>query len=354
MQILYGVPSEGMGHATRSKVIITWLLAQNYDVQIVTSGKAFQFLTNFFPNRVHEIEGYHLAYKNAEVSISKTFFNTLKDAPKKLQTNFLQYKNLHHSLKPDLVISDFESFSHFYAKANKIPLLSIDNIQMLNRCKLDIHIPSSEKNNFSIGKAITKAKVAGANHYFISSFFNAPVIKSNTSFVPPIIRDEIIKLKPSKGKHILVYQTSSSQTNLVTELQKLPNEKFYVFGFNRDETHENVELKKFSETEFIQLLANAKAVICNGGYSFISEAVYLHKPICSVPIANQIEQFVNAAYVEKYRYGRAFTDFSADKIKAFIYDLNTFNENISSYKQQGNVELFKALKNWITENLFVT
>jgi len=205
MQILYGVPSEGMGHATRSKVIINWLLLEGYDVQIVTSGRAFQFLNSFFPNRVHEIEGYHLAYKNAEVSISKTFFNTLKDAPKKLQTNFMQYKQLHKSLKPDLVISDFESFSHFYAKANKIPLLSIDNIQMLNRCKLEIEIPASEKNNFNIGKAITKAKVAGANHYFISSFFEAPITKKNTSFVPPIIRDEIINAKPSNGKHILVY-----------------------------------------------------------------------------------------------------------------------------------------------------
>lgn len=351
MQILYGVPSEGMGHATRSKVIISWLLKEGYDVQIVTSGRAFQFLNIFFPKRVHEIEGYHLAYKNAEVSISKTVFNTLKDAPKKLQTNFLQYKNLHKSLKPDLVISDFESFSHFYAKANKIPLLSIDNIQMLNRCKLEIEIPSSEKNNFNIGKAITKAKVAGANHYLISSFFEAPIIKKNTSFVPPIIRDEIIQAKPTNGKHILVYQTSASQSNLVDELLKLPNEKFYVFGFNKEEKYINVELKKFSEIEFIKLLSDAKAVICNGGYSFISEAVYLHKPICSVPIANQIEQFINAAYIEKYRFGRSFQSFNADNIKSFLYDLDLYTKNLKTYNQKGNEELFKSIKLWINTNL---
>jgi uncharacterized protein (TIGR00661 family) len=225
---------------------------------------------------------------------------------------------------------------------------------VLNRCKLDIEIPSSEKNNFSIGKAITKAKVAGANHYFISSFFKAPIAKKNTSFIPPIIRNEIINIKPVKGEHILVYQTSASQTNLVSELLKLPSEKFYVFGFNKDEKHGNVELEKFSEIEFVNLLANAKAVICNGGYSFISEAVYLHKPICSVPIANQIEQFVNASYVEKYGYGRAFNSFTADNIKSFLYDINYFEKQLTGYKQQGNNLLFIEIKKWIKENLATT
>ena len=351
MKILYGVPSEGMGHATRSKVVIEHLLNQKHDVQIVTSGRAFLFLQNHFPGCVHEIEGYHLAYKNAEVSMVKTFFNTLKDAPKKLQVNFNQHKNLLQKFSPDLVISDFESFTHFFAKMQKLPLISIDNIQMLNRCKLEIEIPSSEKNNFNIAKTITKAKVAGASHYFISSFFEAPIVKKNTSFVPPIIRDEILKTKPTNGKHILVYQTSTSQNDLIKQLQKVKSEQFFVFGFNKAETHANIQLKKFSESEFVKLLADAKAVICNGGYSFISEAAYLQKPICSVPIANQFEQFVNAAYVQKYGFGRHFNQFTADNIKAFLFDLPMFENTLKNYKQEGNKKLFAALDGWIAQNL---
>ena len=249
------------------------------------------------------------------------------------------------------MISDFESFTHFFAKTQKIPLISIDNIQMLNRCKLEIDIPATEKNNFNLAKSITKAKVAGASHYFISSFFEAPIMKNNTSFVPPIIRGEILKSKTSKGNHVLVYQTSTSQNDLITQLQKVKSEQFLVFGFNKAETHANVQLKKFSESEFVKLLADAKAVICNGGYSFISEAVYLHKPICSVPIANQFEQFVNAAYVQKYGFGRHFNQFTADSIKAFLFDLTKFESNLNSYQQNGNKKLFAALDNWIAHNL---
>jgi len=67
MKILYGVPGEGMGHATRSKVIIAHLL-QNHDVQVLSSSRAFKFLYESFGERVHEIKGLHFAYKNTKVS----------------------------------------------------------------------------------------------------------------------------------------------------------------------------------------------------------------------------------------------------------------------------------------------
>ena len=72
MNILYGVPGEGMGHATRSKVVIDYLL-QNHNVEVVSSSRAFQFLNKNFPNRVHKIEGMHFAFKGSEVSKTGTF-----------------------------------------------------------------------------------------------------------------------------------------------------------------------------------------------------------------------------------------------------------------------------------------
>jgi UDP:flavonoid glycosyltransferase YjiC (YdhE family) len=45
MKILYGVPSEGMGHATRSKSVIQYLIAQQHEVCIVSSDRAFILAT---------------------------------------------------------------------------------------------------------------------------------------------------------------------------------------------------------------------------------------------------------------------------------------------------------------------
>jgi len=185
--------------------------------------------------------------------------------------------------------------------------------------------------------------VPNANYYLITSFFNAEIIKPKTEIIPPILRDKIIKSTTSIGKHILVYQTSDSQNNIVSLLNQISNDIFYVYGFNRNENCGNVILKKFSEEGFIEDLASAKAIISNGGFSLISEAVYLKKPVCSIPIKGQFEQFVNAAYIEKCGYGRYFKEFILDSIKSFLYDINYFQKKLNEYKQDGNNATFKKI-----------
>ena len=342
MNILYGVPGEGMGHATRSKVVIDFLLRE-HNVQVVSSARAFQFLSKAFPGRVHEIKGLHFAYKNAQVSKLGTFLMNIKSAPKNLIHNFSKYLLVDRNFKPDVIISDFESFTNFFAKQHRIPLISIDNMQVMDRCRLDIEIPSDEKNNYRIAKAIVNAKVTGCDHYLITSFFDAEVRKKNTTIVPPIVRDAIINAKPTAGKHVLVYQTSSSLAGITKIFHQVPDIQFYVYGFNKDEQDKNVIFKSFSEQGFVKDLATAKAVVANGGFSFISEAVYIKKPIYSFPLKNQFEQFMNAAYIEKMGFGRHFSDLHPDFLKAFLYDLGSFQQNLSSYKQDGNSLLFELL-----------
>lgn len=343
MNILYGVPGEGMGHATRSKVVIDHLLSSNHNVCVVSGARAFQFLDKEFPGRVIEIKGFHFAYKNAEVSKTGTFLLNLKAAAKNLVYNTGKKQLIERSFAPDLVISDFESFSFFYAKLHKLPLISIDNMQVMDRCTLDITVSKAEKSNYLLARKIVQAKVPSCDHYFISSFFEAEIKKKNTGIVPPIIRKAIQDAEISKGEHVIMYQTSSSLKTVKETLQQLPAQKFYVYGMNLDYTEGNVTFKPFSETGFINDLASAKAVIANGGFSFISEAVYLKKPVYSFPIHNQFEQWMNAAYIQKLNYGRHFDDLSADNLKAFLYDLPVFEKELSAYKQNGNTVLFEQL-----------
>lgn len=349
MNILYGVPGEGMGHATRSKVIIDFLIEQGHDVKIVSSSRAYQFLNTNFPNKVIEIKGFHFAYKNNEVSKTGTFLLNLKSSSKNLIYNFKKKLLLENSFNPQLVISDFESFSFFFAKLHKLPIISIDNMQIMDRCDLDIDISRNEKVNYKIAKQIVKVKVPKCDHYFITSFFDAPIKKPNTTIVPPIIRKAIVNAKVTTGKHILMYQTSSSLQTIQETLKQLPNERFYVYGMNKDYTDENVTYKPFSETQFINDLASAKAVIANGGFSFISEAVYLKKPIYSFPIHNQFEQYMNAAYIDKLGYGRHFDSLNADCLKSFLYDFKHFKNNLTTYTQEGNLFLFDQLKSYLSK-----
>ncbi|WP_299436829.1 MJ1255/VC2487 family glycosyltransferase [uncultured Aquimarina sp.] len=348
MKILYGVPGEGMGHATRAKVILEHLV-KNHEIRIVSSDKAYLFLKKIFPNQTYQIKGFQFSYKDGVVSKSKTSANIIKNAPKNLVANFKKYKVLQGDFTPDIVISDFESFTYVYAKYHRIPIISIDNMQIIDRGKIDIKIPESERINHKIAKAVVKAKLPNCNHYLISSFFDIELRKKNSVLVPPIIRKEILEADQEIKNHILIYQSSCSQEIMIDILNKLTDENFLLYGFNKEENHGNVALKKFSETEFIDNFRTAKAVFCNGGYSFISEALFLNKPICTVPIKNQFEQYLNGAYIQKLGYGKMLEDFEVDGLQSFLNDLSNFQNRIDEYQQKDNSLLFNMLDEKLLE-----
>ena len=349
MNILYGVPGEGLGHATRSKVVIGHLLAQGHQVCVVSSSRAYTMLATAFPGRVHEIRGFHLAYKGLAVSKLRTAVLTLRTAPDDLRINFAKYRELLCDFEPEVVISDFESFSYLFAKMHRLPIVSIDNMQIISRAKLNVAVPKAERGNFNLAKSIVRAKLPNSRHYFVTTFFNLPLAKPNTTLVPPIIRPEILAAKPTGGGHVLVYQSATTQQNLVPLLQQLPDQQFRIYGFNKQESHDNVQLCAFSEAGFIADLASCRAVVTNGGFSLISEAVFLHKPICAIPIPAQFEQWLNAAEVEAMGYGRHFAAITADNLRAFLYGLAGFETVLAGYRQQGNEVLFACLAETLQE-----
>ena len=355
MNILYGVPGEGLGHATRSKVVIGYLLACGHQVYVVSSSRAYTMLAAAFPGRVHEIRGFHLAYNGLAVSKLRTAALALRTAPDDLRINFAKYRELLCDFEPEVVVSDFESFSYLFAKMHRLPVVSIDNMQIISRAKLNVAVPKAERGNYRLAKSIVRAKLPHSRHYFVSTFFDLPLAKERTTLVPPIIRPEILAARPTKGHHVLVYQSATTQQNLVKLLRQLPDQEFRVYGFNKEEGHGNVQLRAFSEAGFIADLASARAVVTNGGFSLISEAVFLHKPICAIPIPAQFEQWLNAAEVQQLGYGRYFETITADNLRAFLYELANFENALTGYQQQGNDVLFarldEVLKDISTEHL---
>ncbi len=341
-----------MGHATRSQVVIQHLIERGHDVSIATSDRAFDLLEKSFPGHCYRIEGLHLKYEGGSVDKSASFAHLMANAPEGLVKNVQQYIRLLKTDVPDVVISDFESFTFYFAKLRRLPLLSVDNMQVINRCYLGFKVPKREKESYQLAKTIIKAKVPFCQRYLITSFFDALPRLPKTELVPPILRQKVLAagdMRLPLGDHILVYQTASSQADLIGVLQSIRNQRFLVYGLGRDEELGNVTLRSFSEDGFIRELATARAVVTNGGFSLISEAVFLHRPVCSFPLSGQFEQFVNGAQIERMGYGRRFTRFTGDAIKAFIYDIPEFQLNLNGYRQDGNREVFEAVDRFLED-----
>jgi uncharacterized protein (TIGR00661 family) len=344
MRILYGVVGEGMGHATRSKVVCEHLVARGHEVKIVVSGRAHTMLSKTFDDVV-EIRGLTIRYVDNRLDRDGTLARNVLAAPAMLATNVGAYFDTVANFRPDVVISDFDSFAYLFAKRHGLPVISIDNQQIVSRCKIGKFAKSGSKLDYQLTKAFVRAKLPGCDHYIVTTFFEPPIrrkCEADTTLVPPILRREILdaRKRARGGEHVLVYQTSTSDTKLLDELQSVREQKFVVYGLRRAAHHKNTTLKEFSETGFVDDLASARAVVCNGGLSLIGEAIYLGKPIFSVPVRNQYEQVLNARYLEQLGYGLEAPKIDADLLRLFLAQGPKYAARLAKHKQDGNRELF--------------
>lgn len=338
--VFYCICGEGMGHAIRSSVIID-RIKEKYDIYIFSSDRAYKYLKSKFDN-VYEIGGFNTVYINNKVNNLKTLANALKRNPTNIKVGYETLYRKARELRPDVIVTDFEIYATTVSKLLNIPLISLDNIHMITQTK--ISYPANKRIEMIKAKGVIKTYVVKPKVHILTSFFYPPVrAKKNAVIYPPVIREDILKLKPSEGDHVIVYQTSKESVKLVRKLKSLKNEKFIVYGFNVNKTDQNLTFKEFNEDEFYEDLASAKAVICNGGFTFISEAISLKKPIYSVPAIGNFEQTLNGYYVQRLGYGEYHEVMSAAKVKSFLEKIPIYKKNLAKVKKTNNDGIIKEL-----------
>ncbi len=349
MKILYGVVGEGMGHAMRSRVILEHL-TRAHDVEIMASGRATDFLRKRFAG-VNGIHGLHMIYEENRVRLGHTLWSNILGGITGVPSNIISYFQLIDRFKPDLVISDFESWTYFYGKQKRLPVLSIDNMQIINRCLIPDDVIAGHRAEFEVTKAFIKTKLPFCDEYFITSFFEPPVRKEHTRLFPPILRPEILAANRRPGEHLLVYTTGEGNEGLAKTLAATGLE-CRLYGMRRDLKAEHVEgnlrYRPFSEAGFIDDLASARAVIAGGGFTLMGEAVYLRKPMLAVPLGRQFEQVLNARYLAHEGYGQmAETLDDPRTITDFLAAVPACEAKLAGYSQDGNNEILRAIDGFL-------
>lgn len=350
MKILYGVVGEGMGHAMRSRVILEHLIASGHEVHVMASGRAVDFLSKRFPN-VNRIHGLHMIYEENRVRRGKTLWSNVLGGVTGVPTNIKAYFDLVDDFRPNVVISDFESWTYLYAKSHGLPVLSIDNMQIINRCTHPDSVIAGHQAEFQVTKAFVKGKLPFCDHYLITTFFEPPVRKPDTTLVPPILRPEVLEATRSNGQHLLVYQTGEGYQTMFEALAKSGIE-CRIYGARRNITEDHREgslvYRAFSEKGFIDDMASSLGVIAGGGFTTMGEAVYLRKPMLSVPLALQFEQVMNARYLEHEGYGAMAESLEDPQvIHRFIERIPEYTKRLSGYEQDGNRKTFARVDEFL-------
>ncbi|MFZ0442635.1 MAG: MJ1255/VC2487 family glycosyltransferase [Methanobacterium sp.] len=342
-RIIYAACGEGMGHAIRTSVVLDHIKKEN-DVLVFASGRAFDYLSRKFED-VYKIYGFNTVYEDNAVNDRKTFTQAMKNLPRDVRDNIKLLYNIANEFKPDIIISDFEFYSNIVSKIIRVPMISIDNMHVITHCKIDV--PKKFSRDKIKAEGVVRSFIMRPQKYLITSYFY-PEIKNKDKVLmfPPILRKEILDLKPVKGVHVLVYQTSTSNSKLIETLKEI-DEKFIVYGFDIEKIDKNLIYRKFNEDQFYNDLGACKAVLANGGFTLISESIYLKKPVLSIPVRGQFEQILNAIYLERLGYGEFHEELDKDNVIHFLSKLDSYNDSLRSYNQDGNKEILKELDSLI-------
>lgn len=311
MRIVYGVCSEGMGHALRANAVLERL--QGDDVVVCAHGRVRAFLSKIAKTRW--VGGLHIIYRNNQVSWWTVPLTALL-LPGIVVSIVKEFLCMLWR-RPDVVVSDLDACTSYAAKLLGIRVVSISNVHQN---------AITDKTGPLLMRVVDRVENPWPSVFVITSFTKEKN-RENAVFVPPIVRESVLSARPSQGKHLLVYQTSESNTKLIEVLQQtgLP---CIVYGMGAREAQKNITFKPFSEKGFVQDLVGCRAVIANGGFTVMSEALFLGKPVLSEPVRKQYEQIMNAELLEKKGFGKYAKVIDVPTVKAFLKDVPKYKKNL--------------------------
>jgi uncharacterized protein (TIGR00661 family) len=345
-RIVYGVAGEGFGHSSRSHLIGQHLIDAGHDVLFITSGRALSYLREHFGARVKEIFGLCLIYQDRTLSVTRTITTNVHRFFENRHVNRALYRDVLEPFEPDLVLSDFEPFSAWWAWRSGIPFISIDHEHFLSLCKLD-HPPGHRFPRVN-AEVVTRCHYIGATAYLVLNFFRAPVRKGTAIVVPPVVRPLVQQLRPTWGNHVLVYTTDVSwKDGPLATLNEFADQRFTIYGLNEDRQIGNCTLKKTSTQEFVKDLASCQGVIATAGFSLLSECLHLRKKALLLPIGGQYEQIVNACYAEQLGVALHRSRLDAPTVADYLDWAQTPIADHESILWPDNAAFFKILERTI-------
>ena len=303
-RIIYAVAGEGYGHSSRAHLVGQRLLEAGHEVMFVASQKALQYLRPIYGRRVREIFGLSFSYRRGRIDPVRTFTRNLLQVARANSLNKRLFSRVYRSFGPDLVITDFEPFTGWWALRHRVPFISLDNEHLLTVCHLEHRLRHLLPR--MTATAVTKSFGIGAAAYVVTNFFETPLKSDRAFLAPPVVRPIVTTLTPSNAGHVLVYWTTGTEEGrLQSILRKFDGQTFHVYGFDKSDTVGNCIFKRPSTEGFLADLATARGVVASAGLSLISECLYLRKKMLLLPLAGQYEQIVNAHYFEKLGLGIA-------------------------------------------------
>jgi uncharacterized protein (TIGR00661 family) len=345
-RIIYALTSQGRGHSSRVTAMAEALEARGHQLLFCAGGEAGELLASQgrevvpVPVLRHLMHNNHIRLWTSLAGMGLLSLRTFGVAPR-LAKRFREFS-------PDLLISDFESYSIRAAKRLGLPLMCFNHQQVLTHTRYEV--PRRYAWDAWVARLVVNtAMPRRPEHVLISSFFYPPLRDSKVAtLVPPILRQAVREIEPTTRDHVLVYHNDPTGiVGLLEAMSAIPEQRFIAYNFGAPrEGIANVEFKAPNVEGFLADLASAKAVVSTAGFTLISEALYLGKPLLLMPNGGIFEQTLNAIYLERDGLGEAVMHRipNAEDLRGFLDRCERYAERGSERLRCGNDEAVSCIE----------
>ena len=352
-KIIFGVCGIGRGHIYRQLPIISHFEKKS-KIAIFAFGESYAFYKDFFAKnnntKVFLVAVPWIHGSKVGINYKKTSCEPLNKKSNFISQNFavMEKANDFFGGKPDLVVSDYEPISAQYSYSLNVPLITVDQ-----QSKYFYDGYPEQLNNLSFLEERARLNLffPKADIRIACSFFQPPSNKITygdfkITIMPPVIRNDVAKLKttePEISDQVLMYLSpyssfDQSASAIFAILKSFPKYHFHLFvsrksdfAKTKQKLPKNVKIYFHGNKEFYNVLALASSAICTAGHMFISEMMFLNKPIYTIPLQTY-EQKYNAKIIEDNGFGIARPKLDLSSLRDFLADITKFRHNIMSNK----------------------
>lgn len=370
-KLIFGVCGIGRGHIYRQLPIISHF-AKTSKVAIFAFGESYIFYKDFFVNnsnvKILRVVVPWIHGGDVGINYQKTSSESFNKKKNFISQNFATMEKAYEFFagKPDLVVSDYEPISAQYSYSLNVPLITIDQ-----QSKYFYDDYPDQLDNLSLAEERARLNLffPKADVRIACSFFQPPSNKITygdfkITIIPPVIRNDVVKLKTIVHElpdRVIVYLSPYSPfvqnaSEVLTILAKFPKHSFYLFVFResdfkkiKQQLPKNIKVYFHGDKEFFNVLRSAGSAICTAGHMFISEMMFLNKPIYAIPLQTY-EQKYNAKIIEDNGFGVARPSIDFNSLCNFLAGIKKFKRNIMSNKkillnkETGQVQIINLIK----------
>lgn len=309
---LFLINGLGLGNSTRCHAVIEHLAEAGSRVHVVTSGNGLAYFEGKdCVQSIGSMDSFYYSGTNGGISGWSTL-KSIRALLRIAKSKRAQLEGVLNQISPDLVVTDSE-YALSPVRRRGIPVVALNTSEMVvNEYLQKGHSRPGIRSQFWF---VEFSDYLFHRHYcnlILSPFpLRTPTRHPKFRRIGLIVRRKVKERAAAAGTPVMpsprqlnrvVFMLSGSvhASRIPFDQHQLPFRVEVVGRTGESKGNVTYHGRKLDNTD---LLMSADALVINGGYSAVSEAFLLRKPVFVVPVPGHAEQYVNACLVRDLGLG---------------------------------------------------